>query len=75
LQIVEYRSGSQETEHVPDAHMFFVAVADNLDFTLEEYNHMKHCETWLRKWKEYLDDRARHEDQLKEAHQLKRLTE
>jgi hypothetical protein len=63
---VDKQSGSEKTEHVPDSRLFFIAMADNLDFKLEEYNHMKDCQTCLQQWKKYLDDRTRREDQSKE---------
>ena len=56
------RARSQKIEHVPDSRLFCVATADNLDFTLDEYDHVQECATCLQRWQQYLDRAPVHED-------------
>ena len=44
---------------MPTKRLLAVAAADNLIFTLEEFNHLKECEECFEAWSEFIDQLIR----------------
>jgi hypothetical protein len=41
-------------EHIPTSRLFCVTIADNLDFTDTEVDHLKSCSPCFEQWKQYI---------------------
>jgi hypothetical protein len=52
-----------EAKHIEDARLFCLAVADNLVFRNDEFEHLRQCPECFKQWKRYIHQYLRDDSQ------------